>query len=44
MMHGYITHDKEGNLLVPFRTWRNNITGQASEALTALFDYPIPQR
>ncbi len=44
MMHGYITHDKNGNLLVPFRTWRNNITGQASEALTALFDYPIPQR
>lgn len=44
MMHGYIPFDKEDNLLVPFRTWRNNITGPASEALTKLFDYPIPQR
>ena len=25
MMHGYMPFDKEGNLLVPFRTWRNNI-------------------
>ncbi|MFR6118908.1 MAG: FGGY family carbohydrate kinase, partial [[Clostridium] scindens] len=23
MMHGYMAFDKEGNLLVPFRTWRN---------------------
>ncbi|HHV11250.1 MAG TPA: FGGY-family carbohydrate kinase [Clostridiales bacterium] len=44
MMHGYMAFDKDNNLLVPFRTWRNNITGQASEALTKLFDYPIPQR
>ncbi|MDD2534662.1 MAG: FGGY-family carbohydrate kinase [Eubacteriales bacterium] len=44
MMHGYIVHDKNQKQLVPFRTWRNNITGQASEALTALFNYPIPQR
>lgn len=44
MMHGYMAFDKEGKLLVPFRTWRNNITGQASEALTELFQYPIPQR
>ena len=44
MMHGYMVFDKEGNLLTPFRTWRNNITGQASEALTRLFNYPIPQR
>lgn len=44
MMHGYITFDRSGKQLVPFRTWRNNITGQASEALTSLFDYPIPQR
>ena len=28
MMHGYMPFDKEGNLLVPFRTWRNNITGE----------------
>jgi sugar (pentulose or hexulose) kinase len=44
MMHGYMVFDKNDNLLTPFRTWRNNITGQASEALTKLFGYPIPQR
>ena len=44
MMHGYLAFDENDNLLVPFRTWRNNITGQASSALTALFQYPIPQR
>ena len=44
MMHGYLAFDKEGNLLVPFRTWRNTITGEAAEKLTALFDYNIPQR
>ena len=44
MMHGYMPFDKEGNLLVPFRTWRNNITGEASEKLTELFQYNIPQR
>ncbi|MBQ8178438.1 MAG: ATPase, partial [Clostridia bacterium] len=27
MMHGYLAFDKEGELLVPFRTWRNTITG-----------------
>lgn len=44
MMHGYMVFDRNENLLTPFRTWRNNITGQASEALTKLFNYPIPQR
>ncbi len=44
MMHGYMVFDKAGDLLTPFRTWRNNITGQASKALTGLFGYPIPQR
>lgn len=44
MMHGYMVFDEDENLLTPFRTWRNNITGQASEALTKLFNYPIPQR
>ncbi len=44
MMHGYMAFDKEGELLVPFRTWRNNITEQASKALTELFNYHIPQR
>jgi sugar (pentulose or hexulose) kinase len=44
MMHGYMVFDADGNQLVPFRTWRNNMTAQASDELTALFDYPIPQR
>ena len=44
MMHGYMPFDKDGNLLTPFRTWRNTITGPAAEELTALFNYNIPQR
>lgn len=44
MMHGYMPFNKEGELLVPFRTWRNNITAQASEELMKLFQYNIPQR
>ncbi len=44
MMHGYMPFNKKGELLVPFRTWRNTITGAASEALTKLFNYHIPQR
>lgn len=44
MMHGYLVFDAAGNLLVPFRTWRNTITGEASEQLMGLFDFNIPQR
>ncbi|WP_054739961.1 xylulokinase [Cellulosilyticum ruminicola] len=44
MMHGYMPFNKEGQLLVPFRTWRNTITGEASEKLTELLNYHIPQR
>jgi len=44
MMHGYLAFDKNGTLLVPFRTWRNTITGEASEKLSSLFCYPIPER
>ena len=44
MMHGYMAFDQDGNLLVPFRTWRNTMTGQASEKLTDLFQFNIPQR
>jgi len=44
MMHGYLAFDREGNLLTPFRTWRNGTTGPASAELTDLFGYPIPQR
>lgn len=44
MMHGYMAFDKDENQLVPFRTWRNTITGPASEQLTDLFQFNIPQR
>ena len=44
MMHGYMAFDKNGEQLVPFRTWRNTITEPSSKALTELFGYPIPQR
>lgn len=44
MMHGYMAFNEAGELLVPFRTWRNTITGEASEKLTELFSYHIPQR
>lgn len=44
MMHGYMAFDKEGKLLVPFRTWRNSNTGPAAEKLIELFQYNIPLR
>ncbi len=44
MMHGYLAFDKDGNQLAEFRTWRNTITAEAAEKLTALFDFNIPQR
>lgn len=44
MMHGYMVFNEAGELLVPFRTWRNTITEKASEELTKLFNYHIPQR
>ena len=44
MMHGYLAFNKDGELLVPFRTWRNTITQEASEALTEAFQFNIPQR
>lgn len=44
MMHGYLVFDEEGQLLVPFRTWRNTITGAASETLTKELGFHIPQR
>ena len=44
MMHGYMAFDKEDNLLVSFRTWRNTITGEAAAALTKEFSFNIPQR
>ncbi len=44
MMHCYMAFDQAGKLLVPFRTWRNTITEQASKELTKLFHFNIPQR
>lgn len=44
MMHGYLPFDGSDQLLVPFRTWRNTTTGQASENLADLFQFNIPQR
>lgn len=44
MMHGYMPFDKAGNLLAPFRTWRNTITAQAASKLSELFNFNIPQR
>ena len=44
MMHGYLPFDSEGRQLAEFRTWRNTITGEAAEKLTALFAFNIPQR
>ena len=44
MMHGYMAFDEEDQLLVPFRTWRNTMTQQASDELTELFQFNIPQR
>lgn len=44
MMHGYMAFDAAGELLVPFRTWRNTMTEEACKALTPLFQFNIPQR
>jgi sugar (pentulose or hexulose) kinase len=44
MMHGYLVFDKNGEQLVPFRTWRNTMTEKASIALTEKFQFNIPQR
>jgi sugar (pentulose or hexulose) kinase len=44
MMHGYLAFDGAGELLVPFRTWRNTSTGEAAAELTELFGVNIPLR
>ncbi len=44
MMHGYMAFDAAGELLVPFRTWRNTMTEEACRKLTPLFQFNIPQR
>src|SRR3954447_12726537 len=44
MMHGYLAFDAEGELLTPFRTWRNTNTGRSAERLSAEFGFNIPHR
>ncbi len=44
MMHGYLPFDANGNQLVPFRTWRNTITGEAAAVLSDLFKFNVPER
>ncbi len=44
MMHGYMPFNAAGDLLVPFRTWRNTMTGEACNKLTPVFNFNIPQR
>ena len=44
MMHGYLAFDKNDDLLVPFRTWRNTNTEYAADELTELFRFTVPMR
>ncbi len=44
MMHGYLAFDKNDNLLVPFRTWRNTTTAEAQTILTRELGFNMPQR
>ena len=44
MMHGYLAFDADGELLTPFRTWRNTNTGRAAELLSTAFAHNIPHR
>lgn len=44
MMHGYLAFDAKGKLLVPFRTWRNTITGEAAAELSKELNFNMPQR
>lgn len=44
MMHGYLAFDRAGELLVPFRTWRNTGTTAAAAELSGLFGQNIPLR
>ena len=44
MMHGYLAFDADWNLLAPFRTWQNTVTGPAASELTALLGFNITQR
>ncbi|APX33260.1 ATPase [Brachybacterium sp. P6-10-X1] len=44
MMHGYLALDADGELLTPFRTWRNTYTADAAALLSRTFALNIPLR
>ena len=44
MMHGYLAFDENGELLAPFRTWRNTNTAEAAAELSELFRFNVPMR
>lgn len=44
MMHGYLAFDEHGELLVPFRTWRDTTTAAAAAELSTAFGVNIPLR
>ncbi|MEE0362775.1 MAG: FGGY family carbohydrate kinase, partial [Prevotella sp.] len=44
MMHGYMAFNKQQEILVPFRTWRNTNTAKAAAELSDLFVFNIPLR
>ena len=44
MMHGYLAFDSGGQLLVPFRTWRNTNTGPAAAQLSERLNFNVPLR
>ena len=44
MMHGYLAFNDKGEMLVPFRTWRNNYTSEAAKQLRDTFEFNIPER
>ena len=44
MMHGHLALDANGELVTPFRTWRNTMTKPEADFLSELFGHTIPQR
>lgn len=44
MMHGYVALNESGEVISPFRTWRNTDTGAEAQELSELFGFNIPMR
>lgn len=44
MMHGYLAFDEQDRLLVPFRTWQNTNTAEASAKLSEVLAFNMPHR